>query len=199
MNRLADCAKIWHVTRDPIVTRFAKVWDEATALSHVRLPFCCLRNRRTLSLKLHQKQVLRPPHTKHSAPIFGYRAKDSSDFYSRELGRFQLKNRSNDHWKRYGGTRQTVVAIETKQDPWRWLAVVRHIFVALRKHCIKWEPIPATLRTAASHYKIAYILYITRITLIERYGDGSRSLLQPVRHSTGHHVAQLETSGETIT
>ena len=58
--------------------------------------------------------------------------------------------------------------METKQGPWRWLAVVRHIFVVLRRHCIKCEPIPAPLRAAARHYKIVYILYIIRIPLIER-------------------------------
>ena len=71
-------------------------------------------------------------------------------------------------------------------------------------HCagIVWSGNPFPLRfgrlPVVTRSRIFYI-HIARIPLIERYGNGSRSLLQPVRHSTGHHVAQLEASGETIT
>ena len=55
--RLTNFAQILCVAKDPIVTRFIKVGGVATAHSHVRLQFCCLENRSTLTLKPHQKQT----------------------------------------------------------------------------------------------------------------------------------------------
>ena len=43
--RVANCAKIWCVAGDPIVTRFTRVGGGVTAHSHVRLQFRCLGNR----------------------------------------------------------------------------------------------------------------------------------------------------------
>ena len=55
--RVANCAKIWCVAGDPIVTRFTRVGGGVTAHSHVRLQFRCLGNRWVLTLKPHQKQT----------------------------------------------------------------------------------------------------------------------------------------------
>ena len=68
--------------------------------------------------------------------------------------------------------------MEAKPDPGRWLAVVRHICVALRRHCIKWERIPAPLWTAARHSKIVYTYgsFLSSGSAIDLH----RSVLQPV-------------------
>ena len=57
--RVANCAKIWCVARDPKVTRFTRVGggDIRWRHSHVRLQFRCLGNRWVLALKPHQKQT----------------------------------------------------------------------------------------------------------------------------------------------
>ena len=55
--RVANCAKVWFVAGDPIVTRFTRVGGGVTAHSHVRLQFRCLGNRWVLTLKRHQKQA----------------------------------------------------------------------------------------------------------------------------------------------
>ena len=54
--RVANCAKIWCVARDPIVTRFTKS-EVGWPHSHVRVQFRCLGNRWALALKPHQKQT----------------------------------------------------------------------------------------------------------------------------------------------
>ena len=56
--RLTNCAKIWCVAGNPIVTRFTKIGDGVTAHSHVRLQFRCLGNRWALTLKPHQNRLI---------------------------------------------------------------------------------------------------------------------------------------------